>query len=47
MSGERNFIKRIKASIFLEVVLAIETMQESQSNLEESKILASEMMVST
>ena len=34
-SGERNFIERIKAPIFLEAVLAIETMLEPQSNLEE------------
>ena len=34
-SGERNFIKRIKAPIFLEAVLEIEIIQEPQSNLEE------------
>ena len=34
-SGERNFIERIKAPIFLEAVLAMEIMQEPQSNLEE------------
>ena len=34
-SGERNFIEQIKAPIFLEVVLAIETMQEPRSKLEE------------
>ena len=34
-SGERNFIEWIKAPIFLEAVLAIETMQEPQSSLEE------------
>ena len=34
-SGEINFIKRIKVSIFLEAVLAIEIIQEPQSNLEE------------
>ena len=34
-SGERNFIERIKASIFLEAVLAIDVMQDPQSNLEE------------
>ena len=33
-SGERNFVERIKAPIFLEAVLAIEIMQEPQSNLE-------------
>ena len=33
-SGERNFVERIKASIFLEAVLALEIMQEPQSNLE-------------
>ena len=33
-SGERNFVQRIKAPIFLEAVLAIEIMQEPQSNLE-------------
>ena len=33
-SGERNFIERIKAPICLEAVLAIEIMQEPQSNLE-------------
>ena len=32
-SGERNIIERIKAPIFLEAVLAIETMKET--NLEE------------
>ena len=34
-SGERNFIERIKALIFLDAVLAIEIMYEPQSNLEE------------
>ena len=34
-SGERNFIKQISTPNFLEAVLAIETMQGSQSNLEE------------
>ena len=34
-SGERNFIERIKAPIFLEEVLATEIMYEPQSNLEE------------
>ena len=34
-SGESNFIKRIKAPIFLEAVLEIEIIQEPQSNLEE------------
>ena len=34
-SGERNFIERIKAPIFLEPILAIEMMQEPRSNLEE------------
>ena len=34
-SGERNFIERMKAPIFLEAVLAIEIMQEPQSNLGE------------
>ena len=34
-SGERNFIEWIKVPIFLEAVLAIEIMQEPQSNLEE------------
>ena len=33
-SGERNFIERIKVSVFLMAVLAIETTQESQINLE-------------
>ena len=33
-SGERNFVERIKAPIFLEAVLAIEIMYEPQSNLE-------------
>ena len=33
-SGEINFVERIKAPIFLEAVLAIEIMQEPQSNLE-------------
>ena len=32
--GERNFIERIKVSVFLMAVLAIETTQESQINLE-------------
>ena len=32
---ERNFIERITHQTFLEAVLAIEIMQESQSNLEE------------
>ena len=32
-SGERNFIERIKAPIFLEIVLVIEIMQEPQSML--------------
>ena len=31
----RNFIEQIKAATFLEVVLAIEILQEPQSNLEE------------
>ena len=31
----RNFIERIKAPIFLDALLAIETMQELQSNSEE------------
>ena len=34
-SGERNFTERIKASIFLEVVLAIEVIYGPQSNLEQ------------
>ena len=34
-SEERNFVERIKTPIFLEVVLAIEIMQEPQPNLEE------------
>ena len=34
-SGETNFIELIKAPIFLEADLAIEIMQEPQSNLEE------------
>ena len=34
-SEERNFIERMKAPIFLEAVLAIDTMQEPQSNLED------------
>ena len=34
-SEERNSIERIKAPTFLEVVLAIEMIQELQSNLEE------------
>ena len=34
-SGEKNFKEQIKAAIFLELVLAIEIMQEPQSNLEE------------
>ena len=34
-SGERNFTERIKAPIFLDVVLTIEIMQEPQSYLEE------------
>ena len=34
-SGERNFIEPIKVSIFLGVVLAIDIMQEPQTNLEE------------
>ena len=34
-SGEKNFIERIKAPIFLEEVLAIQIMQEPPSNLEE------------
>ena len=34
-SGKTNFIERIKAPIFLDAVLAIETMEEPQSNLEE------------
>ena len=33
-SGERNFIEQIEAAILLEVVLAIEAMQDPQSNLE-------------
>ena len=35
MVGERGFIEEIKAPIFLEVVLAIETIQMSLFNLEE------------
>ena len=31
---KRNFVERIKALIFLEAVLAIEIIQEPQSNLE-------------
>ena len=34
-SGERNFVERIKAPIFLKAILEIETLQEPQSNLEE------------
>ena len=34
-SGERNVVERINAPIFLEAILAIETLQEPQSNLEE------------
>ena len=34
-SEERNFIERMKAPIFLEAVLAIDTMQEPQSSLED------------
>ena len=34
-SGERNFIERIKAPIFLDAVLAIEIMWEPQTNVEE------------
>ena len=34
-SGERDFIERIKAPIFLEAVLGIEVMQEPQLNLAE------------
>ena len=34
-SGERNFTEQVKAPIFLEAVIAIETMYEPQSNLEE------------
>ena len=34
-SGETNFIERIKAPIFLEVILAIDIMQVPQLNLEE------------
>ena len=34
-SKERNSVKRIKASIFLETRLAKDTMQEFESNLEE------------
>ena len=37
-SGERNFIGRIKAPIFLGAVIEIEIMQQSQSNLEEEVI---------
>ena len=33
--GERNFIEQIKTPNFLEAVLAVEIMQEDQSNLEE------------
>ena len=33
--GDRNFIERIKAPIFLQTVLALEIMLEPQSNLEE------------
>ena len=33
--GERNFIERIKAPIFLEAVLVMEKMYEPQSNFEE------------
>ena len=36
-SKERNPIELIKAPIFLEAVLAVETMQEPQSNLEWKK----------
>ena len=35
---ERNFTERIKASIFLEAVLAIEIILKPQSNLEENGI---------
>ena len=35
ISGESNSLERIKAPIFLDVVLAIEIMQELLSNLEE------------
>ena len=33
--GERNLIEQVKAPIFLKAVLAIEIIQEPQSNLEE------------
>ena len=38
--GETNFIERIRAPIFLETVLAVEIMQEPQSNLEEKDNLS-------
>ena len=34
-SGERKFIERIKASIFLEAVLATKIIEEPKTNLEE------------
>ena len=34
-SGEKNFIEKIKAPIYLEAVLARKTMQEPKSNFEQ------------